>query len=91
MPTSYQPIADHLAALPPEVLVVTLTLRAIETILREPLPRSASTAMWWSNAPSARPGRVWLTAGWRVAGHDFRRAVPTVTFTRATATGQPAA
>ena len=89
MPSRYQPLGDYLAALPAATISVTLALGTIEAILCAPLPTSAWTMGWWANIAAYAQARAWLAAGWRVTGHDFRSAVPTITFTRADSTGQP--
>jgi hypothetical protein len=90
MPSRYQPLADYLVGQPARTVQVTLTLAEIEALLGVPLPPSAWRADWWSNTPTLRYN-PWLSVGWRVTGRSFRLAVPTVTFTRVGATGEPAA
>jgi hypothetical protein len=83
MPTSYQPLADYLAAQPPETTEITLTIAAVEAVVGAPLPASAWARAWWSNKPYGRwEVRPWVAAGWRVAGTAMRSAPPTVTFVR---------
>jgi len=65
MPSRYQPLAEYLAALPPETAAVTLTLAEIAQIVGHPLPVGASTHAWWGNHPASARARAWLAAGWR--------------------------
>ena len=78
----YQPLADYLAALPPELTRITLPLRQIEVVLGEPLPRQASTAVWWSNTPRLQHARAWMGAGWYVTARSLRSTPATITFER---------
>ena len=91
--SKYQPLADSLAALPADVARITLRLQQIEMLLGAPLPPSARSRAFWTNARSAWSGtvqaRAWRRVGWRVAVFDYRAA--TVTFTRAGSAGEPAA
>ena len=71
-PSKYQPLADYLAALPPETEAVTLTFPAIEALLGAPLPRSAVRTMFWTNARQPRGSLSQVRAvqgvGWRIGG-----------------------
>jgi hypothetical protein len=88
MRAKYQPLAACLAALPADVTRITLSLHQIEVLLGAPLPPSARSRAFWTNARSAWGGtvqaRAWRQAGWRVVTFDYRAA--TVTFTRAAST-----
>ncbi len=46
MPPVYQPLADYLAAQPPETVRITLTLPEVEAVVGSALPASAWTQMW---------------------------------------------
>jgi hypothetical protein len=81
-PPKYEPLRRYLVALPADVTTVTLTVAEIEALLGASLPASARTSSWWANSQPVAHRRAWLTIGWRVMGHTFRPAVPTVTFTR---------
>ena len=83
MRSRYQPLADYLAALPPETGSVTLSFPAIEVILGKELPAGASTVAWWSTARAAHTPRPWLVAGWRTVGLRLRQTPRVVTFVRA--------
>ena len=85
----YRPLADHLAALPPDVAAVTLPLSAIEALIGGPLPASARTSNWWTNSPTQHAARLWLAVGWRVTGREMRRLPATVTFARIDAASTP--
>src|SRR3712207_6378669 len=88
-PPKYEPLRRYLAALAAATDTVTLTIGAIAALIGAPLPHKAATTTWWSNTRGSTQGRAWLRAGWWVTGREFRTAVPTVTFTRAT--GEPTA
>ena len=83
MASRYQPLGDYLAALPPETTRITLTLAEMEAILGDPLPRHASTAVWWSNTARLQRARAWMGARWFVTVRSFRVAEPAITFERA--------
>ncbi len=83
MPASkYEPLADFLAAQPPETTSVTLSLPEIEALLGQEVPLSAHRHTWWRNDPSQRQPRAWLGAGWRVTHAQVRQAPSAITFTR---------
>ena len=64
MSSTYQPLADHLAAqVSPAVI---LTLDEIAALIGGPLPPAAQEAAWWTNAPDAEQAQAWLGVGWRV-------------------------
>jgi len=65
MLSRYQPLADFLAAQPPETDSVMLTLAEVAQIVGQPLPPGASTRGWWGNQPASAQARAWLAAGWR--------------------------
>ena len=80
----YDPLRDHLTALPRGQNRVTMTFRKVEDLLGEPLPPSAHAYddWWrgstrWSKVVRARP---WEQAGWVVDDLDLR--VKLVTFRR---------
>ena len=83
MPSRYQPLADFLAAQPPETDSVTLTLAELAQILGQPLPPSASTRAWWGNHPSSRRAPAWLAVGWRTQPPRARQLPVRITFVRA--------
>ena len=64
----YIRLAAHLAAQPPEIERITLTLPEIEQIVGEELPANARFPSWWRNDDRRMHSRAWLTAGWRVDG-----------------------
>ncbi len=78
MPTKYQPLADHLAALEGDVFA------ELEAILHCSLPPSArSYDAWWAfeRTPQTHVQKIaWQGAGWRVAEVD--RDAGTVRFVR---------
>ncbi len=64
----YIRLAAHLAAQPPELERITLSLSEIEQIVGEELPANARFPSWWRNDNKRMHSRAWLTAGWRVDG-----------------------
>ena len=90
-PLKYEPLRAYLVAQTGDTVTLTLTPEAIETILGAPLPASARIVSWWGNSRRDGHSRAWLDAGWRVTGHNFRLAKPTVTFTRVAAAGEQGA
>lgn len=72
----YGPILDHLAAQPPDVRAVTLTLDAIAALVG-PLPAGAWNASFWNSGEPAR--RTWQPLGWRA---QLDRGARAVHFTR---------
>ena len=83
MPSRYQPLADYLAGLPPEMTTVTLSPRAIERLIGVPLPGGAGSRWWWANTSTTVQGRTWTAAGWRVASIKLRPGGEAITFVRA--------
>ncbi len=81
-PPKYQPLADFLAAQPPETETVTLTLRAIEALVGQALPLSAHRREWSGNNPARHPARTWLGVGWRVTHAQVRQPPSAITFAR---------
>ena len=75
MPGKYEPLADYLSRLPPEVATVRLSLPEVAAILGTRLPASARTPGFWANREGAGRVpprvRVWRGAGWRVAHFDW--------------------
>ena len=90
MPSRYQPLADYLAALPPETVSLTLTFPEIEAILGEPLPAAAGIVAWWRNSTGADV-RPWRAAGWRAVQVHLRQTPAVVTFVRADTIAQRSA
>ena len=87
MPSRYQPLADYLAALPPETTTVTLPYAEVERIVRRPLPPSAWLTDWWSHP---RQAAMWRSVGWRWRSVGRVEGWPAVTFERAPdSTAQP--
>src|SRR5215207_3558293 len=82
MALPYQPLADFLAAQPPETVTVTLTLAELAQLLGRPVPPSASTRAWWGNHPSSRRAPAWLAVGWRTQPPRLRQLPMRITFTR---------
>ncbi len=81
-PSKYQPLADFLAAQPPEVVSVMLSVPEIEAIVGQELPLAAHRGgAWWSD-PARPPAQAWLAAGWRVTQAHVRQAPSAVTFAR---------
>lgn len=71
MMKKYEPLRAYLANLEPDVTEVELSFSAIESIIRDALPASASIHReWWSNEadPSHGQKQAWRDAGWRT-GH----------------------
>ena len=64
----YIRLAAHLAAQPPEVDRLTLSVADIEQIVGEELPSNARFPSWWRNDDRRMHSRAWLAAGWRVDG-----------------------
>ena len=83
MAVPYQPLADFLAAQPPETAAVTLTLAEIAQLLGRPVPASAHTRAWWGNHPSSRRAPAWLAVGWRTQPPQSRQLPVRITFVRA--------
>ncbi len=88
-PSKYQPLADHLAAQPPEVVSVTLSLPEIEVLVGQALPLTAHRHAWWRNDPVRTTARAWLAAGWRVTHAQVRQVPSAITFTRAALDNSP--
>ncbi len=62
-PSTYQPMADYLAAI--ESAEAVLTFAQIEAILGVPLSLSAQTSpSWWSGTIPSHT-RTWRALGWR--------------------------
>ena len=78
----YAPLTRYLAAQPPDVSEVTLTVPQIEAIIGAPLPPQARTVRWWNSGRAARPPQAWLSVGWRVGRKALWMTPPTVTFVR---------
>jgi hypothetical protein len=83
-PRKYQPLTAYLAGQPPEAARITLTLPEVAAIVGAPLPPSARSRAFWTNAQQTWGGtvqaRAWRRAGWRVVTFDYR--AETVTFVR---------
>ncbi len=62
----YIRLAAHLAAQPPEVDRLTMTIAEIETLIGASLPPGARYPSWWRNDHHRAHSRAWLSAGWRV-------------------------
>lgn len=77
---SYVKLAAFLAAQPPTVERLSLTLREVEEAIGESLPRGARFPYWWENRDDRLHSRAWLTAGWEVSEMDRYGRV--VTFRR---------
>ena len=69
----YIRLAAYLAAQPPEVDRLELTLPELEEIVGERLPDTARMPSWWRNDERRMHSRAWMTAGWKArrpeAGH----------------------
>lgn len=63
----YIRLAAFLAGQPADVRSVSLTIREIEGLLGEPLPRIARFPSWWRNDERKMHSRAWITAGWEVS------------------------
>jgi hypothetical protein len=81
-PPRYQPLADFLAAQPPDVQQVTLTLDEVEAILGVPLSMSARLPSWWQVQHPGPHARTWRRVGWQVARPPSLGFGPRVTFER---------
>jgi hypothetical protein len=78
----YQPVATYLAALPPEVQHITLTIDEIEALIGRPLADSARTGDLWSNGGDKSHIRALRRAGWRLARPPSRAFGTRVMFER---------
>ena len=81
-PRKYQPLADYLAGVEGDRIILTLTLVEIEQIIGQSLPRSAWTHGWWANTAGFVHARVWLGAGWEVSVRSLRTPPAAITFAR---------
>ena len=82
MPQWYNPLFALLAAQPPAVSTLTLTINELAALAAGPLPSSVySRAYWHLRSPKAMGQRL-RAAGWWVAAVQHRRAEPTITFIR---------
>ncbi len=82
MSLSYQPLVDFLRGQSRQTTAVTLTIAAVEALLRVALPQEAWTRSWWLVGVPPGEVRPWLEAGWRVTRTALQAAPPTVTFAR---------
>lgn len=76
----YIRLAAFLAAQPPDVSTVTLTLEEIEELVGTPLPENSRYPSWWRNDRQTMHARAWLIAGWKVAA--IETGAVAVTWTR---------
>jgi hypothetical protein len=82
-PRKYEPLAEHLAALPRSRNEVTLSFADVERIIGDDLPPSAREyRQWWENQDRGSHAPLWLAAGFKVDSVDFSRE--RVRFTRLT-------
>jgi hypothetical protein len=84
----YHLLAQYLAAQPPKVTRVSLTLAEVERIVGDRLARSAFTRNFWTASASAVTPTL-RRAGWQVAAVDVRANPPAVTFGRAGTVQKP--
>ena len=89
----YQPLANHLRAIPPNRQTATLSFQQINEMVsrsgKGDLPHSAyvwgKQGFWFNNTGSPQ-GRAWLCAGWEVcdvkASSDHNPYTSWVTFRR---------
>lgn len=79
----YDPLREHLAALPENVRELTMRFEEIQQLVGQ-LPRSAYLhRAWWGNTDDARvEARAWRAAGWHV--QTVNLATETVVFARGT-------
>lgn len=76
----YIRLAAYLAAQPPDVDEVVLTLSEIGEVVGESLPANSRFPSWWKNDDRRMHSRAWLTAGWEV--RELRVDDPSVVFIR---------
>jgi hypothetical protein len=77
---SYITLAAFLAAQPPTIDRVELSLNEIEDVLGDPLPPHAAFPFWWNNEGLSAHSRAWLASKWEVEVMDKRAR--RVTFVR---------
>ena len=82
----YDPLETHLLALPRSKRFITLSFSDIETILGEPLPKSAIThRQWWENqsdTSTRSQASAWMFAGFAVDSVHQALPNPWVKFVR---------
>ena len=82
MPHWYDPLFTLLAAQPPAITTLTLTVDEQAALAAGPLPAFVSSrAYWHARGPNAMGQRL-RAAGWWVAQVQHRGGAMTVTFTR---------
>lgn len=62
----YIRLAAHLAAQPPAVDHLVMTIDEIEALVGTSLPAGARFPSWWRNDEHRAHSRAWLSAGWQV-------------------------
>lgn len=77
----YQPLADHLAALPPDQSTVTMSFREVAAIVGGLPPSAYRIRQWWAN-DSKVEARAWRSAGWHVDALGVEFNAETVRFAR---------
>jgi hypothetical protein len=81
-PSKYWPLSSYLAALPPEVTHIRLSLAHIERLIGGPLPPSATDPRWWANRRDRRQSAAWRSVGWWVLKGGPGGRESSVTFVR---------
>lgn len=77
----YDVLGAFLAKQPNDSKVARMTFDEVDSILSEPLPRTArKDRPWWANTRSSPQGLGWLNAGWKVTRVNL--AGKEVTFSR---------
>ena len=82
----YEPLKEHLLALPEDKNEVALSFRQLEAILGFELPKSAvDYRQWWGNQRDTKnrsQAEAWLVAGFLVDGVQLRKPGGSVRFRR---------
>jgi len=72
----YEPLREHLAALPPTTNETTLSFDQVAQIIGDTLPPSATTYReWWSNQEGGSRAPHWRAAGFKVDHADLKRQI----------------
>lgn len=72
----YDPLQEHLKAIPAKKTSVTLKFAEIEKLIRAKLPKSASEYQeWWANQAYGSQAPAWLGAGFVVDSVDVGRKI----------------
>jgi hypothetical protein len=86
MSANYQPLQDYLQARAHADREISLSLDQIESIIGDPLPKSAyNYRQWWENQSdvSTRPqAKAWAGAGYKVESVQGTSTITAVRFIR---------